>query len=358
MKCFGVVMAGGGGTRFWPLSRQSLPKQMLNLTGNDLMINEAVDRLNRMVHKEDIFIVTSALQAEAIAQATDERVQRDHILAEPSARNTAACIGYAAIEILEKYGDGVMIITPSDHYIQDVDALTRTFEKAVEAAEKENKLVTIGIKPTFPSTGFGYIKQKANDAIPVKEVLEFKEKPDAETAQKYIASGEYVWNSGMFVWKASVILEQFQKHIPDIYEDIRKIGAALNTPEEQGTIQSVYSDIRRISVDYAILEPASRLGDVLVVAGDFPWSDIGSWDMMDQLHEPDQNNNILIGDTLALQTKGCVCYSTKKLIATYDVENLVVVETDDAILVCSRESVQQVREIVLKLEEAGRSELL
>lgn len=357
MQHYGVIMAGGGGTRFWPLSRQKTPKQMLNLTGNDLMINEAVDRMATVVPKANIFIVTAAMQAEDMLAATVGRIKPEHVLAEPVARNTAACVGYAAMEILQKYGDGVMLITPSDHYIKDVSALTQIFNTAIEAAERTDKLVTVGIAPTFPSTGFGYIKYRQEDTA-VKRVVEFKEKPDAATAKQYVDSGEYVWNSGMFIWKASVILAKFKEYIPDIYADLQKIGDAMGTEHEQRVLNEVYPSIRKISIDYAVMEPSAAKGDVLIVPGDFGWNDVGSWDMMSVLHEQDQDGNILLGNTLAVNTTNSICYSSGKLVSMVGLDNVVVVETDDAIMVCPKDRAQDVKLIVDKLTEEQRKDYL
>jgi len=357
MKRFGVIMAGGGGTRFWPLSRQKTPKQMLNLTGKDLMINEAVDRMATVVSKEDVFVVTAAVQAPEMLRVTAGRVKPDHVLVEPAARNTAACIGYAAMEIVKKYGDGVMIITPADHYIKDVDRLTQVFNTAIEAAENTDKLVTIGITPTFPSTGFGYIKyQPANGDV--KNVLEFKEKPDIKTAQQYIDSEEYVWNSGMFIWKASVILEKFKSYIPDIYADLDKIGVAMGTDDEYTVINETYRNIRKISIDYAVMEPSATQGDVLTVPGDFGWNDVGSWDMMTVLHEIDENGNVLLGNTLAVNTTNSICYSSGKLISVVGMNNVVVVETHDAIMICPKDQVQDVKLIVDRMKALGMKDYL
>ena len=211
MQVYGVIMAGGGGTRFWPLSRREEPKQLLNLSGKDLMINETIDRIAGVADKKDIFIVTNEAQMPKMEKAVEGRVARDHILAEPAARNTAACIGYAAMEILKKYGDGIMCVFPSDHFVKNQEEFTRILGLAVEAAEREDKLITLGITPTFPSTGYGYIRFDRSAPGVAKQVLEFKEKPDEETAKRYLASGEYSWNSGMFVWKASTILEKFKE---------------------------------------------------------------------------------------------------------------------------------------------------
>lgn len=358
MKKYGVIMAGGGGTRFWPLSRQKTPKQLLNLTGKEIMVNEAIDRLSYTANKYDIFIVTNAAQVDPMIQVTSGRILPNHILSEPAARNTAACVGYAAMEIVKKYGDGVMVITPSDAYIKDTAGFTRTLTEAVNAAEQTDKLVTIGITPTFPATGYGYIKFDKTQQDIAKTVAEFKEKPDEETAKAYLATGAYVWNSGMFVWKASVILKKFEQFIPDIYADLNKIGDAMDTEVEKETIENVYPNIRKISVDYAIMEPSAANGDVLVVPGEFGWNDVGSWDMMGVLHEKDENGNIAIGDTITINTTNSIVYSSKKLVATVGVDNLVIVDTPDAIMVCNKDKAQDVKLIVDQLNADGRKELL
>ena len=358
MNHYGVIMAGGGGTRFWPLSRQKTPKQLLNLSGKDLMVNEAVERMATVIGKSNIFIVTADVQAPAMITATKGKVFPRNILAEPAARNTAACIGYSAMEILRKYGDGVMIITPADHYIEDVPALTEIFKTAILTAEEQDKLVTIGLKPTFPSTGFGYIKYDPQTDGTVKPVIEFREKPDEETARKYVESGRYAWNSGMFIWKASLILKKLEEYTPDIYEDLKTIGDAMSTPREKEVLHDVYPNIRKISIDYAVMEPSAAKGDVLVIPGDCGWNDVGSWDMMDILHEPDESNNILLGDVVAVDVKDAVIYSSTRTVTAVDVENIVIVETPDAIMVCRKDKAQEVKKIVDALNEAGRKELL
>ncbi|MBQ7581401.1 MAG: mannose-1-phosphate guanylyltransferase [Lachnospiraceae bacterium] len=352
MKRYGVIMAGGGGTRFWPLSRKSLPKQFLNLTGKDIMVNETIDRLTEVILKEDFFIVTNQAHADLTFLMAAGRLQKDHILAEPAARNTAACTGYAAMEIVRKYGDGVMCIFPSDHYIRNTDAFARTIEQAAELAEETGKLITIGIKPTYPATGYGYIRKKKHSGM---EVQEFVEKPDLETAKEYIASGNYLWNSGMFVWKASVILEHFKELLPDIYACLEKIGKAMKTPKEQQTIAKIYPTIPKISIDYGIME---RARDVLVRDGDFGWDEVGSWETLDALYKPDADGNVIRGEHIGVDTKNCISYSDGKLIATVGVCDLVIVETKDAVLVCDKKRAQDVRKIVETLEEQGKTEYL
>lgn len=358
MKYYGVIMAGGGGTRFWPLSRQKTPKQLLNLSGKDYMVNEAIDRLAQVVERDNIYIVTSAVQAEAMRRVTEGKIPAENILAEPAARNTAACIGYAAVELLRRKGDGVMIITPADHCITDVPALAEIFRKAVKAAEAGENLVTIGLKPTFPSTGFGYIRYDAAIEGDVKPVLAFREKPDEETAKQYVESGEYAWNSGMFIWKAGLILEKLKEYVPDIYGEITKIGDAVGTENEQAVLHAVYPGIRKISVDYAVMEPAAADGDVLVIPGECGWNDVGSWDMMNILHEEDENGNIFLGDVLGIDVKDSVVYSSNRTVTVLGVDGLVVVETPDAVMVCRKDRAQDVKKIVDTLNEAGRKELL
>jgi mannose-1-phosphate guanylyltransferase len=357
-KVYGVIMAGGGGTRFWPLSRQKRPKQLLNLSGKELMVNEAIDRLSFTMPTKDVFIVTNQAQVEAMKKAAEGRVLQNHILSEPSARNTAACVGYAAMEIMRKYGDGVMVITPSDAYIKNTEEFTKILEIAIEAAKTQDKLVTIGINPEFPATGYGYIKYDKTQNSPYKVVEEFKEKPDYDTALEYVKSGNYAWNSGMFIWKASVILDKFKEYIPDIYEDLNKIGDAMSTPDEIKIINEIYPQIRKISVDYAIMEPSAQKGDVMVVPGDFGWNDVGSWDMMKVLHDEDEQGNIIVGDGMAIDTTNTVINSTGRLVAVVGVDNLVVVETDDAVMVCDKSKAQDVKKIVDSLTEKERTELL
>ncbi len=351
MKVYGVIMAGGGGTRFWPLSRAGMPKQLLNLSGKAPMINEAIDRL--LTVAPEIFVVTNARQADALLSMTEGRLRADHVLKEPCGRNTAACIGYAAMEIIKKYGDGVMIVTPSDAYIRNLSAFTEVLKKGVAAAESGEHLVTIGIEPTFPATGYGYIQMSGEGDV--RGVCCFREKPDFETAKEYLLSGDYVWNSGMFIWKASAILRQFAVFLPDLYKDLLKIGESMGTAMEEETIRTVYPSMRSISVDYGIME---KSGDILVIPGEFGWSDVGSWDMMEKLHEKDAQGNVLIGNALALDSSDSVLYSSGRLVAGVDLQGMVVVETKDAVLVCPKDKVQDVKKIVDRLKAENREEYL
>lgn len=348
-------MAGGSGMRFWPLSRETRPKQFLNLCGTDTMINLTIDRLHGVVEKENLFVVTNEKQADALLQITEGRVAASHILKEPAARNTAACIGYAAVELIHKYGDGIMCVLASDHYMKDEETYRKVLQKAVTLAETTDKLVTIGIKATFPSTGYGYIKSHLSEDGDCRIVDEFVEKPQAETAKAYVESGQYLWNSGMFVWKASTILEKFRQLLPDIYAYMMQIDKAMGTPEETTVLQELYPRIPKISIDYGIME---RTEGVLLVEGDFGWNDIGSWDALPAVRTADENGNVVQGEHVIIDSRNCICYTKDKLIAAVGVEDLVIVESDGAILVCAKECCQKTKNVVEKLTEQGKTEYL
>ena len=352
MKTYGVIMAGGGGTRFWPLSRKAKPKQFLNLSGKDTMVMDTANRLCRVADKEDIFIVTGEKFVESTIKSTTGLLKADHILGEPAARNTAACIGYAAREIIKKYEDGVMCIAASDHFIKDEDEYERVMKMAVSLADQKDALVTIGIKPTFPSTGYGYIRSNRDVAAEYYAVEEFVEKPDLETAAEYLASGRYAWNSGMFVWKASVILKYFKELLPDIYAHLVTIGEAMGTEWEKQVIQEVYPIIPKISVDYGIME---RAKGVLMVEGDFGWNDVGSFDALEEIYQKDENGNVVLANGCLLDTNGCILYGDgDKLIATLGVENLIIAQTKDIILVCDKSKAQDIKRFPETLENSGK----
>lgn len=355
MKLYGVIMAGGGGTRFWPLSRQKTPKQLLNLSGNGLMINETIDRISEVIAAENIFIVTNEAQGEKMNTSVAGRIPKDHILIEPSARNTAACIGYAAEEIVRKYGDGVMCIFPSDHFIKHKKEFHKVLKKAIEAAESQDRLVTIGIKPTFPSTGYGYINYSASGNDTVYEVKQFIEKPNITLARQYAQSPEYAWNSGMFIWKASVILKNLERFLPKVYHYLELIAADMGTEAEYAAIRQYYGQIPSVSIDYGIME---RSDDVAVVLGDFGWSDIGSWDSLGTLYDVDKEGNIIKGEQVNLDTRNCICYAENRLVATIGLENLIIVETEDAVLVCSKDQAQSVKDVVEQLKDRGLQKYL
>lgn len=349
MKKFGVIMAGGGGTRFWPLSREKMPKQLLNLSGRDCMLNEAIDRLAQVTEREYIFVVTNGNQADGVRALTAGKIPAENILSEPAARNTAACIGYAACYLRRKFGDGVMIVTPSDAYIRDEGEFARVLNVAAGDAAKGERLVTVGITPTFPATGYGYIKATKGESE-VKEVERFVEKPSLSVAQQYLAEGGYYWNSGMFLWTVSLILQKMEQFLPDVYAGLCEIERS-----DWQKLDEIYPTLRSVSVDYGIME---KTDGVVTVPGEFGWNDVGSFDQLGALHPADDDGNVTVGDVLAIGSRDNVLYSSGRLVATVGVDGLAVIETADAVLVCPKERAQEVKKIVESLKERGRKELL
>ena len=354
MEVYGIIMAGGGGTRFWPLSRIHTPKQLLNLTGKDVMVCEAISRLAAVTAPENIYIATNEAQRAPMERAVGGKIPLWNILAEPASRNTAACIGYAAVKLLKTKGDGVMVVTPSDAYIRDEAAFTAALQTAIRTAEETGGLVTIGIQPTFPATGYGYIRLAGEDA-PVQRAACFVEKPPLERAQAYFDSGEYVWNSGIFVWTVSTILERFRELLPDLFADLETFGEAVGTEREEEVLREVYGKIASVSVDYGIMEKSR---DIFVVRGDFGWSDVGSWDMLGAVREEDGSGNIVVGDGLLIDTRDSTVYAASRTVVLVGVEGLVAVETPDAVLILPRERAQDVKKAVEMLKERGREDLL
>lgn len=360
MKVYGVIMAGGGGTRFWPLSRRRLPKQFLNVTGRDALINETFDRLAKVAPAEQIFVSTGAAYGEKAWEIMNGRIARERILEEPRARGTAACIGYAAMRLLHLHGDGVMCVMPSDHYIKDEAGYCRVLHRAVKLAAEKDCLVTVGIRPRYPASGYGYIRSSAVTGEDGREqayrkIEEFVEKPPRTVAQEYIRQGGYAWNSGMFVWKASVILEHFRKLLPDIYECLVRIGQALGTSREKEVLESVYPEIPQNTIDYGIME---RAEGAFMLEGDFGWNDVGSLDALALLGEADARGNVCMGESLMLDSGRTITFSSGRLIAAVGVEDLMIVETPDSILVCPRNRAQDVKRIVEQLQADGYEKYL
>jgi mannose-1-phosphate guanylyltransferase len=355
MKKYSVIMAGGGGTRFWPLSRQSKPKQVLSIAGNDTMINQTIGRHLPFIPIENTYIVTNRRQKKILTEVVMEGMQDDHILIEPFARNTAPCILLSAMKLYKMHGDGVMCVYPSDHYISNTQEFENIMQQAITVASETDKLVTIGIKPTFPSTGYGYIAHQTNTKSTVYDVQRFVEKPNLERAKQYMEAGNYLWNSGMFIWKLSVILENFERFLPRMYESMVQYMNAIGTNKETSTLEVAYKEVDSISIDYGIME---RANDVLVIPGDFGWNDVGSWDALAAIYPPDDNQNIVNSDFIGLETSGTIVYSEERLIATIGLKDMIVVDSGDAIMVCPKERAQDVKNVVEELKKRKRDELL
>ncbi|AGB18544.1 mannose-1-phosphate guanylyltransferase [Thermoanaerobacterium thermosaccharolyticum] len=348
----GVIMAGGKGERFWPKSRIKMPKQFLKLYGDRTMIQQTVDRLKRLMPIENIFVVTNIDYAGLISDQIPE-LPTENILIEPMGKNTAACIGLAAIHTERLDRDSIMVVVPSDHVIKDEETYLGVLKTAIEKAKSGNNLVTIGIKPQHPETGYGYInfKKITNEIInnnPVHKVERFVEKPDYDTAVKYVEIGDYLWNSGMFIWKTSTILNAIKEYMPQLYSALNVIKENFDSDEIEKILYEEYSKLESISIDYGIMEKANN---VYVVPGDFGWDDVGSWTSIERLYEKDENGNVIKGNVVSVDTKKCIITGNDKLIATLGIEDVIIVDTEDALLICSKDKAQNVKEVLKELKE-------
>ncbi|MCQ2491247.1 MAG: NTP transferase domain-containing protein [Ruminococcus sp.] len=355
MKITAVIMAGGRGERFWPKSRNSCPKQFLSLTSDgETMIQKTVKRLLPLVDMNDIYIVTNAAYKTLVTDQLPD-IPEENILSEPAARNTAPCIAFAAAVINRKYDDAVMMVLPSDHLIGLEDIYINTLKKAADVAAKNSSLVTIGITPEYPETGYGYINFGAENENGAYTVERFVEKPDLATAEKYLASGKYLWNSGMFVWKLSTILENIRSFMPDIYEGAVKIGEAFGTPQFNEVLVREFTAFRSESVDFGIMEKAEN---ICTIPGSFGWDDVGSWLAVERINKTDADKNYISGDVISVESSHTTVCGGKRLIAAVGLEDIIIVDTDDAVLVCSKNNTQDVKKVIAQLREQGRNELV
>lgn len=345
-------MAGGRGTRFWPRSREKKPKHLLDIISRRSIIQETVYRIQPLVEPANILIVTGRKHARALMKQLPE-IPSENIIIEPEGKNTAPCIGLAALHIQKKAGDDIMVVLPSDHAIADAGKFLQVINAGVQTAANEEALVTIGIKPTSPQTGYGYIEQgdliKSDTAEEVFRVKSIREKPDFNLAKKFVKSGKFFWNSGMFIWKASTILKSISRFLPDLSSGLETIDATLGLPGEKATIRRIYKNLASISIDYGVMEKADN---VYTVKGDFGWSDVGSWDALWEISARDENDNAVLGgsNVISEDSTGCLVYSPKKLVALTGVKDLIIVETKDALLICPKGNSQDVKKIVDSLE--------
>ncbi len=349
-----VIMAGGSGTRFWPQSTEAHPKQFLNIFGDRTMLQETVDRIKPLVSADRVWVITNDKYVGLVQEQLPD-VPTNNIVGEPVGKNTAPCVAAAATLIQEKDPDGTMVVLPADHLIGKPKTFLSILETAKAKAQEPGALVTIGIKPDHPETGYGYIEfdEDTSEEIkshPVKMVNQFREKPDIETAKEFIESGNFLWNSGMFIWKASTILEKFQQHLPTIFDEVEKLKSSVGTANQKEAVDEFYYGCTSISIDYGIMEQADS---VYVVPGSFEWNDVGSWRAVYDLRAKDEDGNVIQTNTSATaDAKNNLIQSrSDKLIALVGVENLAVVETDNAILVCDLDSSQGVKKVVNKLRK-------
>lgn len=356
MRKAALIMAGGRGERFWPKSRKSLPKQFLSLTDDGkTMIQLTVERILPLVDAEDIYIATNKDYLDLVKEQLPF-VKEENILCEPVGRNTAPCIALGAVHIAKKYEDALMMVLPSDHLIKLSGVYQGLLEDACEVAKEDDNLVTIGIAPEYPETGYGYIKfiqsKKCKNAY---EVDRFVEKPNLELAMEYLETEEYLWNSGMFIWKVSSILQRIEKLMPDLYEGILKIQAAIGTSEQEEVLKTVFPTLPSTSIDYGIMEKSNH---IYTVPGSFGWDDVGSWLAIERIKKTDEQHNVINGNAVVIESEDCIIQADRKLIAAIGLKDIVVVDTEDATLICNKHQTADIKKVIAKLRENQREEYL
>jgi mannose-1-phosphate guanylyltransferase len=353
-----VIMAGGSGTRFWPRSRVAKPKQYLNLFGNESLLQSTIRRFESFIDKDHIYIVSSQNQKQVLEEQTPE-IPRKNLIYEPVGKNTLPCIGLAAMFAEKDNLDGIMVVSPSDHLIRDHILFKDTLRAAEKIADKKDGIVTIGIKPTYPATGYGYVKT-AEDIIGVEKIKQFKverfvEKPDLSNAEKYLKEGGYYWNSGMFIFKVSVLLKAVQEFAPNLYKDLRRIQENMGKPSFPQRLETIYRAVESISIDYGIMEHARN---IYLVEGIFDWNDLGNWESVYQEEKKDKEGNASQGETIFLDTKNSFVFTDEGIVALIGLKDVVVVRDGNATLVCNRNNVQDVKKIVEKLKSENKNQYL
>jgi mannose-1-phosphate guanylyltransferase len=354
MGFYAVIMSGGRGTRLWPKSRKHRPKQVLRLNDKKSLFQSATKRILPLFGYENILVATGQDHYKALHQQ-EPNIPKKNFIIEPEGKGTAPCIGLAAIHLMHRDPNAIMAVLTADHVIQKEKKFRQALAVSRTLAEKGN-LITLGIKPTQPSTGYGYIKQgnlinEIND-FNIYNVDQFTEKPDAETAQTLLESQEYSWNSGMFIWRVDIIMREFKRQMPVLYSQLMDLA---KTSEYSTTLNKVWPKITKETIDYGIMENAQN---VLVIPVEIGWSDIGSWSTFAELLTIDENKNSFMGNILSIDTSNTLAISDKRLITIIGLKNMVIVDTDDAILICPKNRSQEVREIVSKLEKEGKEQYL
>lgn len=349
-KVNAVILAGGSGSRLWPMSRQHRPKQFLVLDGDDSLLQTTINRLSPTIEAKDVLIVTQESHAKGEAYHALLPYQAIY---EPIGRNTAPAIALAAAYLMIGGADPVMVVLPADHVIKEEARFRELLDRAIQAAQT-GKLVTFGIQPSRPDTGFGYIKAHRSDGDQVYGVERFTEKPDFKTAEHFLKEGDYYWNSGMFVWRASTILAEIQRYLPEVYEVVQTILAESQTGSTfQQAVEKHFAAMPSISVDYGVLEKSDR---VSLIPCDIGWNDVGSWQAVHEISPKDMNGNALQGNVIAVDCKNSLIRAEKRLVAVIGVEDLCVIETADAVLISKNDQTQRVREVVDRLHDQGATE--
>ena len=351
---YAVIMAGGRGTRFWPASRKENPKQLLNIVGSETMLQITVDRMKKLKSVEDIFIITGKDLAPKIKK-TIKGIKSKNIIVEPSGKNTAPAIGLAALYIKKLKKDAIMGIFPADHLVVGAQKFARTIRSCIQLANKNDTLVTIGIKPTFPSTAYGYIQydmKNAKNHLNGFHVKTFAEKPHEKLAKRFIKSGDFLWNGGMFIWKVESLFNRLALHMPDLDNQLLEIEKKIQMKQDYDTI---WKNIKPESIDYGIMEKSD---DIYVVEAEFDWNDLGSWNSVYDISPKTKNNNVIRGDGLVLDGERNLIQSNNHFTALMVVSDLVVINTEDATLVIPRDQVENIKELVDYLSKNKKKDLL
>ena len=353
-----LIMAGGSGTRFWPRSRVAKPKQYLGLFGNKSLLQSTIKRFETFTDDENIYIVSNKNQAEVLEQQTTQ-LPPENLIYEPVGKNTLPCIGLAALFAEKENPDGIMVVSPSDHLINNTELFRDTVLAAAKIAEEKDGIVTIGITPTYPATGYGYV-QTAEDITGGEKIRQFKverfvEKPDEKTATSYLEQGGFYWNSGLFIFKVSVFLEAVKQFAPDLYADLRKIQADLGKPTYEQTLDTIYRAVQSISVDYGIMEHAKN---IYLVEGNFDWNDLGGWESVYQVDEKDEKGNVKNGEVILEGVNNSYVHADNSLVAVIGLEDVVVVQEGNAVLVCKRDKTEEVKRIVEQLKKENKKQFL
>ncbi|MBI2361226.1 MAG: mannose-1-phosphate guanylyltransferase [Deltaproteobacteria bacterium] len=357
---YGVIIAGGKGTRFWPLSRPAYPKQLLRIFGEKSLIQQTVDRVSPLFGRTRLLVVTVSGHDKAIRRELG-LLPTANFLIEPRGNNTAPCIGLAAIELSARDPEGIMVVLPADHWVADAQAFARALKVAIKLAETHDALVTLGIKPEYPETGYGYIlrgkKVPGSPGASAFHVRGFKEKPSLPKARQLLRSGA-LWNSGIFVWRARTILGAIERYAPSLFAGLHRIMAAggglgIASPRLRAVVRREYRKMPNVSIDYAVLEKAGSENKVLTVAARFGWSDVGNWAAVHRMLAKDGRQNAGVGHWLSLRSSRCLAYSPKRLIALLGMEDTVVIDTPDAVLVGNLKRAQEVKDLVGELERRG-----
>jgi len=350
---YAVIMAGGLGERFWPLSTPDSPKQFLRLLGGKTLLRRTVERLEPLIPIDRQIVVAGEAHLARIHEELPE-LPAANLVCEPVGRNTAACIGLASLFLERRDPDAIAVVLPADHHIEETAAFRASLERAVTLAQEKRGTVVIGVKPDRPDTGYGYMQIGSEMLQDIYPVLRFREKPDAETARHFVAAGDYFWNTGIFIWQNRTLQQLLKTHLPAHWSGLEQIRSALGTPAYGDVLATVYSTLEKVSVDYGVLEAAE---DIWMVYGRFGWDDLGSWTALGRILAADESKNVVIGRHVGLDTSHCIIYGQEgKVVGTIGLRDLIIAETEHGLLICPKSRVQDIRHLVASMSSPSLGE--